>query len=61
MYDAVLFENLKWWDAAAGILLVTEAGGHVSTYKNEKVDQNFKNLIAGNPEICRRILESDIL
>lgn len=61
VYDAVLFENLKWWDAAAGILLVTEAGGHVSTYKNEKVDQNFKNLIAGNPEICRRILESDIL
>ena len=61
VYDAVLFENLKWWDAAAGILLVSEAGGHVSNYQNNAIDESFKTLIAGNQEICGKILVTGIL
>jgi myo-inositol-1(or 4)-monophosphatase len=61
IYDVVLFENLKWWDAAAGILLITEAGGHVSDYKNRPIDESFKSLIAGNPKLCTQILDATIL
>jgi len=61
VYDAVLFENLKWWDVAAGILLVTEAGGHVSDYQNRSIDESFKTLIAGNKAICIQILDAGIL
>ncbi len=60
-YDAVLFENLKWWDVAAGKLLVLEAGGHVSDYQKAEVTESFKTLIAGNSEICNKILDANIL
>lgn len=61
VYDAVLFENLKWWDGAAGILLVIETGGHVSNYQNRPIDQTLKTLIAGNPTVCLAILNAGIL
>lgn len=60
-YDAVLFENLKWWDVAAGNLLVLEAGGYVSDYHKLPVNESFKTLIAGNPQICEKILNAKIL
>lgn len=56
VFDAVLFENLGWWDAAAGVLLVQEAGGWVSQYDRSLVDSSFKTLIAGHNEICEMIL-----
>jgi len=55
-FDAVLFEELGWWDAAAGKLLISEAGGWVSQYDKSPVNQSFKNLIAGDREICQAIL-----
>ncbi|HSW75998.1 MAG TPA: inositol monophosphatase family protein [Candidatus Saccharimonadales bacterium] len=55
-YDAVLFENLKWWDAAGGTLLITEAGGTICQYDGSPVDQSFRSLIAGNKEMCDLIL-----
>ena len=55
-FDAVLFENLGWWDAAAGVLLVKEAGGYVSQYDGSEVNSNFKTLIAGHPQICQMLL-----
>ncbi len=61
VYDAVLFENLKWWDAAAGKLLVLEAGGHVSDYQKRDVTESFKTMIAGNSKICEKILDAKIL
>lgn len=57
-YDVVMFEGLKWWDAAAGTLLVTEAGGYVSDYHHQKVTPAFKTLIAGNPSLCKAVLSS---
>lgn len=55
-FDAVLFENLGWWDAAAGVLLVSEAGGFVQQYDGSKVDRSFKTLLAGHKDICELIL-----
>lgn len=61
VYDAVLFENLKWWDVAAGKLLVLEAGGHVSDYQKKDITESFKTMIAGNSKICEKILDTKIL
>ncbi len=55
-FDVVLFENLKWWDAAAGVLLVHEAGGTVCQYDLSPVDRSFRSLIAGHKELCSLIL-----
>jgi len=52
----VLFENLKWWDAAAGVLLISEAGGTICQYDQSPVDRSFRSLIAGHKELCRLIL-----
>lgn len=55
-FDAVLFENLRWWDAAAGVLLVQEAGGSVQQYDGSIVNSSFKTLLAGHKDICSLIL-----
>ena len=54
--DIVIFENLKWWDAAAGILLVSEAGGWISQSDGSNVTQSFTSLIAGDSELCQLIV-----
>ena len=57
MFDVVIFQNLHWWDAAAGVLLVQEAGGWVSQYDGSMVDQQFKTLIAGDEQLCTMIMK----
>ena len=61
IYDVVMFENLNWWDAAAGVLLLSESLGHVSDYKKVSINQNSDSLIGGNPFLCRQILEANLL
>ncbi len=56
MFDVVIFQNLHWWDAAAGVLLVQQAGGWVSQHDGSAVDAQFKTLIAGDPELCKMIM-----
>lgn len=56
VFDGYWEPNLKPWDAAAGVVLVREAGGVVWTYKE---GQDFKltdnRILAGNREICTTI------
>ena len=40
--------NLNPWDTAAGILLVTEAGGRVSDFGGEPVQLNSREVLASN-------------
>lgn len=49
--DGVFFEGLSWWDVAAGILLISEAGGQVSTYDQGVITSSFSNLVGGNKRI----------
>ncbi|MBP6892445.1 inositol monophosphatase [Candidatus Babeliales bacterium] len=56
MFDVVIFQNLAWWDVAAGILLVQEAGGWVSQHDGLMLDQQSKTLIAGDPQLCKMII-----
>lgn len=55
-FDAFFEYSLQPWDVAAGVLLVTEAGGKVSAI-NEGKDYLFDGeLVAGNDDICRELI-----
>ena len=46
--DACWYKGLEKWDFAAGCLLVSEAGGKITSFKNEKFNLNSDTLIASN-------------
>jgi myo-inositol-1(or 4)-monophosphatase len=46
--DGFFEENLKPWDTAAGILLVAEAGGTVSTFSGSPYSLSAKSILASN-------------
>ena len=57
VFDAFWEKGLKPWDAAAGILLVQEAGGVNRTYRG-KAQPLYKNsLISGSPKVVDELLE----
>ncbi|MBV8661096.1 MAG: inositol monophosphatase [Candidatus Dependentiae bacterium] len=46
--DFVIFRNIAWWDVAAGMLLIHEAGGLVCHYEKSHEKTGFGTLKAGN-------------
>lgn len=55
VFDGYWERNIQPWDAAAGILLVEEAGGIVMTYRGEKYNPYKNSIIAGNPTIVEEL------
>lgn len=55
--DGMFFEQLSWWDVAAGSLIVEEAGGKVSDYAGNALTPEFSSLVAGNPWIHEALVE----
>jgi myo-inositol-1(or 4)-monophosphatase len=54
--DGFFEKNLKPWDAAAGSLLITEAGGIVGTFAGES-DYLYKgDIIAANPKVFAQMV-----
>jgi myo-inositol-1(or 4)-monophosphatase len=47
-FDGFYEENLKPWDTAAGLLLISEAGGQVTTLDGGPYDIYSPNILAGN-------------
>ena len=48
-FDCAFFQRLSWWDIAAGVLLIQEAGGIVTDFERKPIDKNFISLIAATP------------
>ena len=46
--DGFYEENLKPWDTAAGLLIVTEAGGKITTFDGGDYDLYSPNILASN-------------
>ncbi|MAJ44444.1 MAG: inositol monophosphatase [Candidatus Marinimicrobia bacterium] len=46
--DGCWYKGLEKWDFAAGCLLVTEAGGRISSFKNKEFSLDSQSLIASN-------------
>lgn len=55
--EGAIFEELGWWDVAAGMVLVTEAGGQVSDFQGKLVTPDYQSFIAtGTLEVRERLL-----
>ncbi len=50
-FDAYWQRELNYWDVAAGIIIVKEAGGFVSFFEDDKDNQIKKNIIASNSNV----------
>ncbi|MCC6484993.1 MAG: inositol monophosphatase [Armatimonadetes bacterium] len=57
-WDAYVQGGINPWDIAAGVILITEAGGIVSDFQGEDVDilSDDINLLAANPAIHRQLV-----
>lgn len=59
VFDGYWERNIQPWDAAAGILLVEEAGGVISTYRGDRYTPYKNSIIAGNATLVQ-CLQSEI-
>lgn len=50
-FDGLFFEQLAWWDVAAGSLLIQEAGGAVTDYKGSHLVPTFGSVVAGSATV----------
>ncbi|PWK50004.1 inositol-1-monophosphatase [Pleionea mediterranea] len=55
-FDGFWEFGLKWWDIAAGSLLVSEAGGMISDFKGNPSFRTSDSLLAANPKIFKAML-----
>ena len=55
--DGFYEENLKPWDTAAGLLIVTEAGGKITTFDGGDYDLYSPNIVASNGVLHRELVE----
>jgi myo-inositol-1(or 4)-monophosphatase len=58
MFDGFWEERLKPWDTAAGAIIVSEAGGKVTTYEGNPFKPHSKSIVAANPYIHEAMLEA---
>ncbi len=55
-FDAYYEYGLKPWDVAAGALIMEEAGGQVTDFQGGANYLFGKEIVAGNPELCKTFL-----
>jgi myo-inositol-1(or 4)-monophosphatase len=55
-YDGFFEAGLKYWDTAAGELLVREAGGVVTDFGGGTNHNNSGNIVAGAPKIVQAMV-----
>jgi myo-inositol-1(or 4)-monophosphatase len=55
--DGFYEENLKPWDTAAGLVIVTEAGGKITTFGGEDYDIYAPNIVASNGALHDKIID----
>jgi myo-inositol-1(or 4)-monophosphatase len=55
VFDGYWERNIQPWDAAAGILLVEEAGGLVTTYRGKEYNPYKNSIIAGNAAVVKEL------
>ncbi len=53
--DGCFYKGTCWWDIAAGSLLVTEAGGKVSTLAGDQVGPKDPSFVGGNEPIFKEL------
>ena len=56
-FDGFWEQGLKPWDTAAGVVIVEEAGGKLSTFERNDYDPFKKTIVAANPFIHGAMIE----
>ncbi|UTF60877.1 inositol monophosphatase family protein [Gilvimarinus sp. DA14] len=56
-FDAFWEMNLNQWDMAAGLLLVTEAGGLVSDFNGGNTHYETGHVVCGSPKVFKPVLQ----
>lgn len=54
--EAIFFYGLAWWDVAAGMLILSEAGALVSAWDGGPITPDYKDLLAGNQQVYASLL-----
>jgi myo-inositol-1(or 4)-monophosphatase len=54
--ECILIPGALRWDVAAGILMVREAGGRVTDFKNEEWNVKSKDMLASNGKVHKALL-----
>lgn len=54
--DGAFFEGLGWWDVAAGIVLIEEAGGIATDFQGQQVGPNYVSFVAASGPMHEKIL-----
>jgi myo-inositol-1(or 4)-monophosphatase len=54
--DGFWEQGLKPWDTAAGMIIIQEAGGKLSTFLGEHYTPYQNSVVAGNPSIHKAML-----
>lgn len=55
VFDGYWERNIQPWDSAAGILLVEEAGGVVTTYRGEPYTPYKNSIVAGSASVVEKL------
>lgn len=53
--EGYYFNNLAWWDLAAGMLLIQEAGGLVTEFNGDPITPDYKTCLGGNSHIYEQL------
>jgi myo-inositol-1(or 4)-monophosphatase len=53
--DGMFFNQLSWWDVAAGSLLIEEAGGIVSDFQGNSIAPSFESYLAATPLLYEKL------
>jgi len=56
--DGFVSYGLKWWDVAAGMLLIQEAGGLVTDFDKKPISDKYTTFIGAAPEIYGDLISS---
>jgi myo-inositol-1(or 4)-monophosphatase len=54
--DGIFFEGLEWWDVAAGMLLIKEAGGKVTDFEGKEIGPTYISCVAATPELYTHLI-----
>ena len=55
-FDGIWYPSLHWWDVAAGILLIEEAGGRSTDYRGQPFSAARSSIVASNKRIHNTLL-----
>ena len=54
--DGLFFPRLGWWDVAAGMLLIKEAGGVVTDFNGNRITESYESFVAGSKKVHEELL-----